>query len=88
MPKFEGSENETCLLSNFLVENESFSIIGVDYLHLKLNSIPFGFHKRSNRTSEIIIFQCFKKLRNINSYFIINIKKVMDIYEYLNCKKV
>lgn len=61
MPKVEGSENETSLLSNFLMENESFSIIGVDYLHLKLNIIPLGFPKKSNRTSEIIILQSFQK---------------------------
>lgn len=72
MPKVEGSENETSLLSDFLVENESFSIIGVNYLHLKLNITPFGFRKKSNRTSEIIIFQCFQKLRNITLYLIIN----------------
>lgn len=48
MSKVEGSENETSLLSNFLVENESFSIIGVNYLHLKLNIIPFGFRKNFN----------------------------------------
>lgn len=56
MLKVEGSENEIFLLLDFLVENELFSIIGVNYFYLKLNIIFFGFCKKLNRISEIIIF--------------------------------